>query len=116
MSRQLAIVKRENKILKEKTLPELLKELQEKFYNEPGILDAKKLQKINMDNGRNLMSLVDRYNNIIQNAVEGGKPVPFGTYILTKPDLKLIPVNITVEFDRRKITMSLWEKKLQGLS
>jgi hypothetical protein len=30
----------ENKIIKEKTQPELLKELQEKFYDKPGLLDA----------------------------------------------------------------------------
>jgi hypothetical protein len=31
--------------LKEKTTPELLKELQEKFADIPGLIDAKKLQK-----------------------------------------------------------------------
>jgi hypothetical protein len=69
-----------------------------------------------MDAGRNLMSLVDRYNSIIQDAIDGGQPVPFGTYILTRPELKLVPVNITVDFDKRKIKMSLWEKKLLNLS
>jgi hypothetical protein len=33
------------KVLKEKTTPELLKELQEKFADQPGLIDAKKLQK-----------------------------------------------------------------------
>jgi hypothetical protein len=32
-------------VLKEKDTPELLKELQEKFANAPGLIDAKKLQK-----------------------------------------------------------------------
>ena len=68
-----------------------------------------------MDMGRNLISLIERYNSIIQDAVEAGQPVPFGTYIMTKPEMKLVPVNITVDFDRRKITMSLWEKKLLSL-
>ena len=31
--------------LKEKSTPELLKELQEKFADTPGLIDAKKLQK-----------------------------------------------------------------------
>ena len=33
------------KVLKEKSTPELLKELQEKFHDQPGLIDAKKLQK-----------------------------------------------------------------------
>jgi len=33
------------KVLKEKSTPELLKELQEKFADTPGLIDAKKLQK-----------------------------------------------------------------------
>ena len=32
-------------MLKEKTTPELLRELQEKFADAPGLIDAKKLQK-----------------------------------------------------------------------
>ena len=34
------------KVLTDKTTPELLRELQEKFADEPGLIDAKKLQKI----------------------------------------------------------------------
>ena len=33
------------KMLKEKSTPELLKELQEKFHDQPRLIDAKKLQK-----------------------------------------------------------------------
>jgi hypothetical protein len=33
------------KVLKEKTTPELLKELEERFADAPGLTDAKKLQK-----------------------------------------------------------------------
>jgi hypothetical protein len=109
-------LKEENHILKEKTQPELLKELQEKFYDEPGLLDAKKLQKISMEAGKNLMILAERYNSILQEAVERGKPVPFGTYILTKPELKLVPIRIMVDFDRKRIRVELWEKRLQRLS
>jgi hypothetical protein len=36
----------ENKVIKQKTQPELLKELQEKFHDKPGLLDAKQLQKL----------------------------------------------------------------------
>jgi hypothetical protein len=32
-------------VLKGKSTPELLKELQEKFHDQPGLIDAKKLQK-----------------------------------------------------------------------
>ena len=79
-------------------------------------MDAKKLQKINMEAGRNLMILAERYNSILQEAVERGKPVPFGTYILTKPELKLVPIRIMVDFNRKRIRVELWEKRLQSLS
>jgi hypothetical protein len=41
---------------------------------------------------------------------EPGQPVPAGTYIMTKPDT-LIPIRISIDFNERKIQMSLWEKK-----
>jgi hypothetical protein len=104
------------KVLKEKTTPELLHELQEKFADTPGLLDAKKLEKISMEAGKHLVTLMKKYNAILQEAVECGKPVPIGTYIITKPQLKLVPVNILVDFDRRKIQTLLREKRLQGLS
>jgi seryl-tRNA synthetase len=104
------------KVLKEKSTPELLKELQEKFADTPGLIDAKKLQKISMEAGKHLILLMKKYNAILQEAVERGKPVPVATYIMTKPEQKLVPVNIYVDFDRRIIKMLLWEKRLQGLS
>ena len=102
----------ENKIIREKTQPELLHGLEEKFYDQPGLLDAKQLQKISEKAGRDLETIVQRYNTIIQNAVDKGGPVPLGTYIITKPDMKLVPVRIFVNFDKKKIVVSLWEKKL----
>jgi hypothetical protein len=102
----------EVKIITEKTQPELLHELEEKFYDQPGMLDAKQLQKISEKAGRDLETMVQRYNTIIQNAVDKGGPVPLGTYIMTKPDMKLVPVRIFINFERKKITVSLWEKKL----
>ena len=106
----------EVKIVTEKTQPELLHELEEKFYDKPGMLDAKQLQKISEKAGRDLETVVSRYNTIIQNVVDKGGPVPLGTYIITKPDLKLVPVRIFINFDKRKIVVSLWEKKLQSLN
>ena len=108
------ILTRENKIIKEKTQPELLRELHEKFYDKPGLLDVKQLQKISEKAGRDLETIVQRYNTIIQNAVNSGEPVPVGTYVITKPDMKLVPVRIFVDFGKKKIELSLWEKKLAG--
>jgi len=34
------------KVLKEKTTPKLLRELEERFADAPGLIDAKKLQKV----------------------------------------------------------------------
>ncbi|HKI09288.1 MAG TPA: hypothetical protein VKA09_12910 [Nitrososphaeraceae archaeon] len=109
------MTKKENQILKEKTQPELLKELQEKFYDEPGILDANKLHKVSEQVGKELVILIGNYNSILKDAVESGQPVPMGTYIMTKPEKKLIPVRILIDFDRRTIKMELWQKKLQKL-
>src|SRR5215204_2379215 len=50
-----------------------------------------------------------RCGNKIQEAVESGQPVPAGTYMMTKPDTKLI----TISFER-KIKKSIWEKKTQS--
>jgi hypothetical protein len=86
---ELDIVKKQNLALKEKDLPELFKEIQERFYDQPGILDAKKLNKINVESGRNLRIMLDRCNGILQDIVAKGEPVPVGTYIITKPDMKL---------------------------
>jgi hypothetical protein len=102
----------EVKVLKEKSQPELLKELQEKFYDKPGLMDAKQLQKISIQTGRDLETVVRRYNTIIKGAIESGEPVPMGLYIITKPDMKLVPVRVMVDFDRRKTEVSLWERKL----
>jgi len=112
---ELEIVKKENKILKEKTQPELLKELQEKFYDEPGLLDANELHKVSEEVGKELVILLGNYNSIIKDAVESGQPVPLETYIMTKPEKKLVPIRILVDFDRRIIRMELWQKKLQKL-
>ena len=116
LKHEIADLKNQVKVLSEKNTPELLKEMEEKFADQKGVLDAKKLQKINMEAGRNLMILAERYNSILQEAVERGKPVPFGTYILTKPELKLVPIRIMVDFDRKRIWVELWEKRLQSLS
>ena len=45
LRREIDGLKNEVKVLKEKTTPELLRELQEKFADAPGLIDAKKLQK-----------------------------------------------------------------------
>jgi hypothetical protein len=92
---------------------EFLREIQEKFYDEPGMLDAKQLQKISEKAGRDLETYVHRYNTIILGAVELGQPVPLGLYIIIKPNKVLVPIRLEIDFDKRKIEISLWEKKLE---
>ena len=98
----------EVKVIKEKTQPELLKDLHDK----PGLMDAKQLQKISEKAGRDLETIIKRYTTIIKSAIESGESVPPGTYIIIKPDMKLVPVRIMIDFDKRDIDISLWEKKL----
>jgi hypothetical protein len=116
LKHEISDLRNQVKVLSEKNTPELLKEIEEKFADQKGVLGSKKLQKINMEAGRNLMILVGRYNSILQEAVERGKPVPFGTYILTKPELKLVPIRIMVDFNSKRIWVELWEKRLQSLT
>jgi hypothetical protein len=114
---EIADLKNQVKVLSEKNTPELLKEIEEKFADDQkGVLDSKKMQKISMEAGKNLIILVERYNSILQEAVERGKPVPLGTYILTKPELKIVPIRIMVDFNGKRIWVELWEKRLQSLS
>jgi hypothetical protein len=117
LKREIADLKNQVKVLSEKNTPELLKEMEEKFADDQkGVLDSKKMQKISMEAGKNLIILVERYNSILQEAVERGKPVPLGTYILTKPELKIVPIRIMVDFNGKRIWVELWEKRLQSLS
>jgi hypothetical protein len=116
LRREIDDLKNQVKVLSEKHTPDLLNELQDKFADQHGILDANKLQKVSIGAGKNLMILVQRYNAILQEVVESGQPVPVGTYIITKPEMKLVPVRILVDFNRKRVWLELWEKKLQSLT
>jgi hypothetical protein len=106
-------LKKEIEVLKEKTQPEMLKEIQERFYDEPGLIKGDKLRKVNIEAGKNLVFHLERCNSVLQDAVDAGQPVPVGLYIIAKPEMVFVPVRFTVDFDSRKLNISLWEKKLQ---
>jgi hypothetical protein len=108
------IIKDENKIIKEKTQPEMFREIQERFYDEPGLIKGDKLRKVHEQAGKNLVFLLERYNSVLQDAVERGQPVPVGLYIIARPEMVFVPVRFTVDFDKKKLDISLWEKKLAG--
>lgn len=101
--------------LKKENLPELFQELQQMFNSDHlGLFDAKELQKISMEEGRDFETMIKHYNIVLKKAAEMGQPVPLGTYIMTKPDMKLVPVRIMIDFNEKNVEISLWEKKLQG--
>jgi hypothetical protein len=83
------MIKRENQILKEKARPETLKELSDKFYDGPNIIDAKKLQKLSMDMGKDIEIRLYKHHAIVKDVVKADHPVPVGTYIMTKPEMVL---------------------------
>jgi hypothetical protein len=97
----------ENKALKEKTQPQMLQEIWERFYDEPGLLKGDKLQKANVQAGKNLVFMLERYNSVLQDAVDQGQPVPIGLYIISKPEMVFIPVRFHIDFDKRKLRLSL---------
>jgi hypothetical protein len=77
------------------------------------MIKGAKLHKVYEEAGKNLVFLIERYNSVLEDAVGKGQPVPVGLYIIAKPDMVFVPVRFTVDFDRRKLNISLWEKKLQ---
>jgi myosin heavy subunit len=105
-------LRRNNEALKEKTQPEMFQEIQEKFYDEPGMLKGDKLQKVNETAGKNLVRMLERYNSILNDAAVRGQPIPVGLYVIAKPETVFVPVRFTVDFDKKKVDISLWEKKL----
>jgi hypothetical protein len=56
--------------------------------------------------------MLERYNSILNDAAVHGHPVPVGLYVIAKPDNVLVPVRFTVDFAKRRVEISLWEKKL----
>jgi hypothetical protein len=105
--------RRDNEGLQKDRRLEFLREIQEKFYDEPRLLKAKELEKISEKAGRDIETTLQRYNTTLGDAAELGLPVPLGTYVITKPDLVLVPVRIMINFDKMEVKLSLWEKKLQ---
>jgi hypothetical protein len=103
----------EVKVLKEKTQPELFREIKENFYDEPGMLKQDDLMKVYKEAGKNVVLMLKRYTSIIRDAVKSGQPVPVGLYVITKPDMVLVPVRFTIDFDKKDLELSLWEKKVQ---
>jgi hypothetical protein len=45
---------------------------------------------------------------------KGTEQVPIGLYIIARPDMVFVPVRFTIDFDKKKLILSLWEKKLAG--
>ena len=109
---QISELRKDNEDLQKDRQLELLREIQEKFYDEPGLLKAKELEKINEKAGRDIETTLQRYNTTLGDAAELGLPVPLGTYIITKPDMVLVPVRIMIDFDKIEVKLSLFEKKL----
>jgi predicted RNase H-like nuclease (RuvC/YqgF family) len=106
-------LKRDNEALTEKTQPEMLKEINERFSDEPGLIKGDKLQKVNEAAGKNIVRMLERYNSILNDAVVHGRPIPVGLYVIARPENVLVPIRVTVDFRLKRIDISLWEKKLQ---
>jgi hypothetical protein len=106
----------ENQVLKEKTQPEMLKEIQERFYDEPDLIKGDRLQKVNETAGKNLIRLLERYNSILNDSAKCGQPIPVGLYVIAKPEMVFVPVRLTVDYRLKRVDISLWEKKLQSLN
>jgi hypothetical protein len=102
----------EVQVLKEKTQPEMFKEIQERFYDKPGLLKGDQVQKVNETAGKNIVKMLERYNSIFNDAAVAGQPIPVGLYVIAKPEMVLVPVRFTIDFEKKRVDISLWEKKL----
>jgi hypothetical protein len=109
-------LKRDNEALTKRTQLELFREIQERFYDEPGLIKGDKLQKLNETAGKNLVRMLERYNSILNDAVARGEPVPVGLYVIARPKMVFIPIKFMVDFGMQRIDLSLWEKKLENPS
>jgi hypothetical protein len=87
-----------------------LQELQTKLYDTPGIMiDAKNLGNISIEEGQKHVSTLEKYADIIQKETESGHRLPFGLYTMNKREKKLVPVGLNINFEARKIKLSLRE-------
>jgi hypothetical protein len=86
----------------------MLKEIQERFYDEPGLIKGEKLQKVHEQAGKNLVFLLERYNSVLHDAIDSGQPVPVGLYIIARPEMVFVPIRFTVDFNKKKLDISLW--------
>jgi hypothetical protein len=59
-------------VLKEKSQPEMLQEINERFSDEPGLIKGDKLQRVNETAGKNLVKMLERYNSILNDAAVNG--------------------------------------------
>ena len=86
---------------------ELLQKAQTKVYDMPGVIYFK---NISTEEGKNLVLTLKRRNTIIREAIESNRQVSFGSFFIAKHEMKLIPIQISVDINNRRISMSLWEK------
>jgi hypothetical protein len=91
---------------------EMLKEIQERFHDEKGLIKGDKLQKVHEAAGKNLVKMLERYNSILNDSAVAGQPIPVGLYVIAKPEMVFVPVRFTVDFNKKRVDISLWEKKL----
>jgi hypothetical protein len=66
---------------------EIFREIQEKSYDEPRLLNAEEIEKISIKACRDIEMILQRYNTVVRNEVESGQPIPLGAYIIIKPSM-----------------------------
>jgi predicted RNase H-like nuclease (RuvC/YqgF family) len=110
---QISELRKDNEGLQKVGQLELLREIQERFYAGPELIKEKELEKISEKAGRYIERTLQHYNTVLGDVAELGLPIPLGTYIITKPDMVLVPVRIKINFDKMEVELSLWKKKLQ---
>lgn len=110
---QIGELRKDNEGLQKVGQHELLRAIQERFYAGPELLKGKELEKISEKVGRDIEKTLQHYNTVLGDVAKLGLPIPLGTYIITKPDMVLVPVRIMINFDKMEVELSLWKKKLQ---
>jgi hypothetical protein len=111
---QISGLRKDNESLEKQHQLELLQKAQTKVYDMHGMINAKNIQKISIEELQYFGLGLKRLNTDIQEAIESNGQVSLGLYATIKHETKLIPVS--VDYNKGRIYVSLRKAKLQKLS
>lgn len=108
---QISGLRKDYESLEKKHQLELLQMAQTKVYDMPGIINVKNIQNTSINEVKYFELGLKKLNTNIQEDIESNRQVSLRLYATIKHETKLIPVR--VDYNKGRIYVSLWRKKLQ---